>query len=105
MSVSGKPQAGWYPDPDGKGGPRYFDGTNWGPKAPTGPAPLTTPPQKKSGRGGKIIAVIVGIVFVLFLIGKCSGSDDKKTDDSAGSSPTSSHTSVAAAPTPTGPTK
>jgi Protein of unknown function (DUF2510) len=30
----------WYPDPDGNGGQRYFDGTDWEPTAPA-PPPLT----------------------------------------------------------------
>ena len=42
--------AGWYPDPSGSGGQRYFDGTNWGPTAPS-PSPSqrdlaqSSPPQ------------------------------------------------------------
>jgi Protein of unknown function (DUF2510) len=28
------PQAGWYPDPSGTPGQRYWDGQKWGPKAP-----------------------------------------------------------------------
>ena len=29
-----QPAAGWYPDPSGGSGQRYFDGVNWGPSAP-----------------------------------------------------------------------
>jgi hypothetical protein len=93
---------GWYPDPDGKGGQRYFDGAKWGPTAPTS----TPPPKNQSSSGGKVIAVIVGIVFVLFLIGKCSSSDDKKSEsESSESRTTSSVTTASPSPTPTGPTK
>lgn len=39
---------GWYPDPSGNGGQRYFDGSNWGPTAPPPPSsqyPTPRPPQ------------------------------------------------------------
>ncbi|EOO5820224.1 DUF2510 domain-containing protein, partial [Escherichia coli] len=29
--------AGWYPDPDGSGGQRYWDGTEWTAQRPEGP--------------------------------------------------------------------
>ncbi|QZH65042.1 DUF2510 domain-containing protein [Mycolicibacterium farcinogenes] len=103
--MSDKSQAGWYPDPDGKGGKRYFDGTNWGPTAPPAQT-LASPQPKKSGSGGKVVAVVVGIFFLLFLIGKCgSSSDDDKSSESQSSAATSSVTVSAAAPTPTGPKK
>jgi hypothetical protein len=45
-------------------------------------------------------------VFVLFLIGKCSSSDDKKSESgSSGSSTTSAVATASPSPTPTGPTK
>lgn len=104
--MSNKPQAGWYPDPDGKGGQRYFDGTNWGPAAPPAPT-LTAPQPKKSGSGGKVIAAVVGIFLLLFLIGKCEGSsdDDKKSESQSSTATTSRVVSSAAAPTPTAPKK
>src|ERR1700693_523258 len=37
-----RPSPGWYPDPSGGSGLRYWDGTAWGPVAPP------TPPKKKS---------------------------------------------------------
>jgi hypothetical protein len=35
------PPPGWYPDPSGSAGRRYWDGDKWG---PTEPSPSTTPP-------------------------------------------------------------
>ena len=41
--TSVKPPAGWYPDPDGRGGQRYWDGADWTEfRAP--PPPPQTPP-------------------------------------------------------------
>ncbi|MBY0289928.1 MAG: DUF2510 domain-containing protein [Mycobacteriaceae bacterium] len=45
---------GWYPNPDGSGGQRYFDGTNWGPIAPP-----------DSARGGRNAAVAVGVCLLI----------------------------------------
>ena len=40
--------AGWYPDPDGSGGQRYWDGTTWTehrfPAAPVAPPPAPVEP-------------------------------------------------------------
>ena len=96
---------GWYPDPDGKGGQRYFDGTNW---EPTDPAP--PPLNDRTLSGKQIIGVIAGIVFLLFLIGRCGSDDNTKSEDSGSRSATSTSTSprspsATAAPTPTGPEK
>jgi hypothetical protein len=108
MSTSDKSQAGWYPDPDGKGGQRYFDGTNWGPTAPP-PAPISAPPpapisappppKKKMGCFPTILA-LVGVFFVIGLIGHACGDDNKSSSRSSSSS-----TASATATTPAGPTK
>ncbi len=59
--------AGWYPDPDGAGGQRYFDGQSWtDQRAPAGAyeaPPLDAPaPAKPSGPSGKAIAGITAAV-------------------------------------------
>lgn len=40
---------GWYPDPSGAPGQRYFDGVNWGPVAPP---PITPPYPSGPGQPG-----------------------------------------------------
>jgi hypothetical protein len=44
----------------------------------------------KKSNGGKVVLVVVGIIIVLFAIGKCGSSDDKKPSSSSTSSRTSS---------------
>lgn len=103
--------AGWYPDPDGKGGQRYFDGEKWGPTAPP-PIPLLgaqtaapPPPGKQTSPGGKIIMVVVVLIVILIGIGKCGGSDDTKSDSRSTSGSKSTSAVTTASPTPTGPKK
>jgi len=74
--------AGWYPDPDGSGGQRYFDGHGWtehraaAAQAAAYEAPalesVAAAPQK-SGANGKVIAGIVAAVAVLLLVGVAAG--------------------------------
>ncbi|HEX2211934.1 MAG TPA: DUF4352 domain-containing protein [Mycobacterium sp.] len=40
MTLAPYPQPGWYPDPSGNGGRRYWDGLRWGPTAPPPRQPL-----------------------------------------------------------------
>ncbi|GFG52235.1 DUF4352 domain-containing protein [Mycolicibacterium agri] len=54
--------AGWYPDPDGSGGQRYFDGHAWTDQR----APALQP---SSAPSGKVIAGIVAGVVVLLVVG------------------------------------
>lgn len=86
---------GWYPDPDGKGGQRYFDGLNWGPQAPAATAPPPPPPpQKKPGGCLKTVLGLVCIIFVIGIIGNACGSDDDKSSSSSSSSSRSSAASA-----------
>jgi hypothetical protein len=69
--------AGWYSDPDGSGGQRYFDGQSWTEhRSPAAPAAFEAPPletmhaaPQRSGPGGKVIAGIVAAVAVLLVVG------------------------------------
>ena len=93
--------AGWYPDPSGQPGQRYFDGTNW-------TEHRAQPKSKKSKKG--IILGSIGAVLALFLlIGLASGGEDEKKSPTTtkASAPSSSFSTVApvpVAPEPVGPT-
>ena len=76
------------PDPDGKGGQRYFDGTNWGPQAPAAAPP---PPPRKKPAG--CFKTVLGVIGVLFLIGFVSSQCDSKDSSTGSSSSSSSRTS------------
>lgn len=74
---------GWYPDPNGGGGQRYFDGTNWGPTAP----PPTSAPVAAGGERritihyGFVVLTIFSLLGTLFLaIPWLSTSGDEKGD-------------------------
>lgn len=89
---------GWYPNPDGTGTQRYFDGTNWGPTAPV--ATPSPPPPKKKSSAGRIVVVIVGIVLLLALMGQCGKDDDNRTSSSSSSTSTTANTFSATSSVP-----
>lgn len=73
--------AGWYPDPLGLDGERYWDGANWTEKF----VPATVP-RGKFGTGAKValvvIAALVGVVcVVVLLVALAGGSGPKNTGD------------------------
>lgn len=74
--MSGGPSAGWYADPAGSGGLRYWDGNGWTEHvtpvaAPTGPFPAPISRQLVSGRSptGLRVWPWFALIGVLFLIG------------------------------------
>jgi len=107
----GNPAPGWYPDPAGGGGYRYWDGLNWvdaaPPNAPSAPvgfpaaAPVqptgfpaavpmqpggVLPPAKAGMSSGKKVALLVGgSVVALAAIGSVIGEDKPKTPSSSSS--------------------
>lgn len=97
------PQPGWFPDPSGSGGQRYFDGTKWTEhRAAGGVAPAANKPPTV-----RIVGAIIGGLLLLGVV--TSLGDDKKDDDASSSSASttssaaSSRSSFVAAPAPSAP--
>lgn len=67
---------GWYPDPSGKG-QRYFDGTTWGPSAPSEP----TPAARFTVHYGFALLAIISLVMTVAIGVPLSSS---ATDPQAG---------------------
>ena len=81
--------AGWYPDPSGAPGQRYFDGTNWTPSyVPLAPqradAPAATAPRP--GINWKLLIGVLGGILAIGIITSIDSEDEKAT----GTSPTRS---------------
>jgi hypothetical protein len=47
------PAAGWYPDPAGSGGMRWWDGTSWGDQVQPAPPPVEQPASGQPWAGGQ----------------------------------------------------
>jgi len=87
------PPPGWYPDPAGVPGQRYWDGQNW---ASIAMPPTVAAPQPVNSHRGKtaliVGATIGGLVALLGVIGAIGSASEKKD------------TAPAAAPVPSVPT-
>ena len=59
-----KPPAGWYPDPDGGGGQRYFNGEQWEQRVPPQTAAGVVP-AKTSGMA--IASLVLGILWIYWI--------------------------------------
>lgn len=54
----GAPTPGWYPDPSGAPGSRYWDGSAWAPP----------PSARQPNRRGWLIAAVCALVLILLLV-------------------------------------
>ena len=107
MTTPPTPPPGWYPDPSGAPGQRYWDGNNWsaaaapvGPSnAPLGAGAVGSAPAPKPGmsKGMKIGLGVGGAVIALAAIGSIGDSGSKKSDSSSSPARASS-SSIAQAP-------
>ena len=78
--------AGWYPDPDGSGGRRYFDGQSWTDHLAAGAA-VEAPPleavaaaPRAAGPNGKVIAGVIAAVVGLVVVSVAAVVMTLKTD-------------------------
>lgn len=103
------PPPGWYPDPAGGWGQRYWDGEAWGPVAPPPAQPPPAPPR----RSGVLPAFLAGLSPALLIVllplvccGACGvfgliAASDHGTSRNNQSTTTTAEASAAAPPTTT----
>jgi Domain of unknown function (DUF4352)/Protein of unknown function (DUF2510) len=76
---------GWYPDPDGSGGQRYFDGEAWTERRQSSAGPVelgVEPPQRKTvdakvsvGLGAAAVILLAAIGLGVFLMLRTGGTE------------------------------
>lgn len=108
------PAPGWYPNPSGEAGQRYWDGQNWtivnvpatpapevsnGPSTPTGPSG-TRILAVMAGIGATVLALAVGCLAYIGSLSSTSSRISTTISSSDGSQPTSTST-LASATAPT----
>lgn len=74
--------ANWYPDPEGNGGLRYWDGTQWTDQRAPGPSGAA---KKRRGRGClTIIGAAVVLLILIGIIAAIAGSGSSKPSSDTG---------------------
>lgn len=83
---------GWYPDPSGTPGTRFWDGQAWTdnvqPAAPPSGAPVPPAPAKK--KHGKCTWFALGLVALIVISAAAGSSSDKKSSGGDSAKPSSS---------------
>lgn len=99
MTQTPNPPAGWYPNPDGSGNQRYWDGVTWtdasvppAPRAPAAPLqPVVEKQKNNTAKGcGCLVLLVAAIVVVIVAIvsavsGGGSDSSGLKSSKASGS--------------------
>ena len=95
---------GWYPDPAGGTGQRFFDGTNWTDQTAPHPSYFSPPAQpgslqstRKSGASKGILTLVGIIVAVVALVSMCTSGSNSASSNKEDSSPSSQSASGGAA--------
>ena len=103
MTTPPTPAPGWYPDPSGAPGTKWWNGTAWAdnPPAPTTPpvpaaATEVKPIRAKLRKAAKWGAITFGVLMAIGLLTEHKGADMKPAPTSAAATPPPT-----AAPTPT----
>ena len=73
----------WYPDPDGGGGLRYWDGTQWTENRAPGAAVAPMPPAKKKRGCLPILGIAAAVIIVLIVIAAVAGSKSSSSKPSS----------------------
>lgn len=90
------PAPGWYPDPAGGPGQRYWDGAVWRDAAPAAPNPYPAAPAAPAAKKRKLWPWLVGGLVVLLALAAMGGKGSKDTPSVTANAPSAS--APAAAP-------
>jgi Domain of unknown function (DUF4352)/Protein of unknown function (DUF2510) len=73
------PPPGWYPDPSGAPGQRYFNGRDWTEHRAAAPLPPPPPQPPKKSKLPIVLGVGAAVLVLLFIIGSISGGETSDT--------------------------